>query len=113
MLTMISAAPMMKYWGTSQNTLMGTGSVLVYRSMRRTWPRRTTSTMAATTIDMVEICSHQAESVSVAQPRRPEQHGLAPCQARLTGQGLCWMKAFVCWALPRRDTFTVAAACTR
>ena len=57
MLTMISAAPMMKYWGTSQNTLMGTGAVLLYRSILRTSPSRTTSTIAATTMEMVEICT--------------------------------------------------------
>lgn len=56
MLTMISAAPMIKYWGTSQNTLMGTGSVLLYRLSPCTWPSLTTSTMAATTIDSVDIC---------------------------------------------------------
>lgn len=31
MLTRISAAPMMKYCGTSQNTLMGTGTLLSSR----------------------------------------------------------------------------------
>lgn len=57
MLTMISAAPMMKYWGTSQNTLMGTASMLFSKPRRCTCPSRTASTMAAATIENVEICA--------------------------------------------------------
>ena len=54
---MISAAPMIKYWKVSQKTLMGTGSVLVSRPSSCTFLRRTTSTIAATTMEKVLICA--------------------------------------------------------
>jgi len=125
MLTIISAAPMMKYWGVSQKTLMGTGSVLVYRFIRRTSPSLTTSTMHATTMDIVEICmatraclgsglqrqEHMTKQfLGRIAPAAPSAHGHRICAS--VQESLCdlYDRASSCKILPGTSALRVSGA---